>query len=195
MVPGDLSSAAFFLTAGLIVPDSNLILTNVGLNPTRTALLDVLKGMGADIRLLSIEQLNGELIGNLQVQTSRMRGGLIEGATTAAVIDEVPILAILGAASEQGLSVRDAGELRVKETDRIDALANNLRRMGVECSTTATSIDIPAANSACRGVRITRRSSHCDGIRYCRSVSRRSVYDRRRRSGIGFVSRVLFATS
>jgi 3-phosphoshikimate 1-carboxyvinyltransferase len=159
VVPGDLSSAAFFLVAGLIVPDSSLILTNVGLNPTRTALLDVLKGMGADIRLLSIEQLNGELVGNLQVKTSRMRGGVIEGAMTASVIDEVPILSILGAASEQGLSVRDAGELRVKETDRIDAIAQNLSRMGVECTTTATSIDIPGRQKL-RGSEIQSLGDH-----------------------------------
>jgi 3-phosphoshikimate 1-carboxyvinyltransferase len=142
VVPGDLSSAAFFLVAALIVPNSNLIITNVGLNPTRTALLDVLRGMGADIKLLSIEQLNGEIVGNLQVRTSRLRGGVIEGPVTAAVIDEVPILAILGAVSENGISVRDAGELRVKESDRIQAIAENLARMGVGCQTSENSLDI-----------------------------------------------------
>lgn len=143
VVPGDLSSAAFFLVAALIVPDSKLILTNVGLNPTRTALLDTLRSMGADLKLLSIEQVNGELIGNLQATTSRLRGGIIEGAITAAVIDEIPILSILGAVSQDGLIVKDAAELRVKETDRIAAIAQNLEAMGVRVSTTPNGIAIP----------------------------------------------------
>ena len=143
VVPGDLSSAAFFLVAALILPDSNLILINVGLNPTRTALLDVLRSMGANIKLLHLEETNGELIGNLQVQTSRLRGGTIEGAITAAVIDEIPALAVLGAASEEGLVVRNAGELRVKETDRIETIAQNLRHMNIAVETTADGLKIP----------------------------------------------------
>ena len=143
VVPGDLSSAAFFLVAALIIPNSEIVLANVGLNPTRTALLDVLGGMGAAIKILNIEQANGELIGNLQIRSSRMRGGIIEGAVTAAVIDEIPVLSILGAVSERGLIIRDAGELRVKETDRIEAISNNLRRMGVEVTATETSLEIP----------------------------------------------------
>ncbi len=143
VVPGDLSSAAFFIVAALIIPGSDLIITNVGLNPTRTALLDVLNGMGASIKLLHIEQVNGELIGNLQIKSSRMRGGVIEGATTAALIDEIPILSVLAAVSENGLIVRDAGELRVKETDRIDAIAGNLRRMGIKLNTSESALEIP----------------------------------------------------
>ncbi|HEX4811060.1 MAG TPA: 3-phosphoshikimate 1-carboxyvinyltransferase [Bryobacteraceae bacterium] len=143
IVPGDISSAAFFIVAALLAPDSDLIIANVGLNPTRTMLLDLLGGMGANIKLLRVEQVNGELIGNLQVKSSRLRGGVIEGATTAAVIDEIPILAVLGAASEEGLIVRDAGELRVKETDRIAAIADNLQRMGVTVQTTPDGMEIP----------------------------------------------------
>jgi 3-phosphoshikimate 1-carboxyvinyltransferase len=142
-VPGDLSSATFFLVAALIARDADLIIADVGLNPTRTAVLDVLRGMGASIKLLHIEQTNGELIGNLQIRTSRIRGGTIEGATTAAVIDEIPVFAVLGAVSEEGLIVRNAAELRVKETDRIDTLARNLRSMGIAVSTTADGIEIP----------------------------------------------------
>lgn len=142
VVPGDLSSAAFFIVAALIVPESDIIITNVGLNPTRTALLDVLRGMGADIKLLHIEQVNGEIVGNLQIKSSRVRGGVIEGATTAAVIDEIPVLSILGAVSQEGLIVRDAGELRVKETDRIQAIAENLQQLGIEVKTGETSLEI-----------------------------------------------------
>lgn len=143
VVPGDLSSAAFFIVAALILPGSDIILSNVGLNPTRTALLDILRSMGANIKLLHIEEVNGELIGNLQVQTSRVRGGMIEGALTAAVIDEVPILAVLGAASQEGLTIRNASELRVKETDRIETIARNLRGMNVTVNTTEDGLEIP----------------------------------------------------
>jgi 3-phosphoshikimate 1-carboxyvinyltransferase len=143
VVPGDISSAAFFIVAALITRDSDVIITNVGLNPTRTALLDVLRYMGADIRVLRIEQVNGELIGNLQIKSSAIKGGSIEGATTAALIDEIPVLAVLGALSQNGLVVRDAAELRVKETDRIETIAANLRRMGGTITTTHDTLEIP----------------------------------------------------
>lgn len=143
IVPGDISSAAFFLVAALILRESDLIIANVGLNPTRTALLDVLRGMGADIKLLHIEQVNGELMGNLQVRASRIRGGIIEGATTAALIDEIPVLSILGAVTEEGLAVRDAAELRVKETDRIETITQNLRRLGIVVNSFRDGMEIP----------------------------------------------------
>jgi 3-phosphoshikimate 1-carboxyvinyltransferase len=143
IVPGDISSAAFFLVAALITPESDLILTGVGLNPTRTALLDVLRFMGAQIKLLHVEEANGELIGNLQVRSSRIKGGVIEGATTAALIDEIPVLSVLGATSQDGLVIRDAAELRVKETDRIETIAANLRAMGVTLKTSHDGLQIP----------------------------------------------------
>ncbi len=143
IVPGDLSSAAFFLVAALMAKEADLAIANVGLNPTRTALLDFLVGAGAQIKILNLEQVNGELIGTLQVRTSRIRGGAIEGAMTAALIDEIPVLAILGAVSELGLSVKDAGELRVKETDRIATVAENLNRMGIRVTVRADGFEIP----------------------------------------------------
>jgi 3-phosphoshikimate 1-carboxyvinyltransferase len=143
VVPGDISSAAFFIVAALMAREADLTISNVGLNPTRTALLDVLSGMGAAIKLLHVEQVNGELIGNLQVRTSSIRGGTIEGATTATLIDEIPVLAVLGAVSELGLVVRDAAELRVKETDRIETIAHNLRRMNITVETTKDGLEIP----------------------------------------------------
>ncbi len=142
-VPGDLSGAAFFIVAALLVRDSELIITGVGLNPTRTALLDFLSSMGASFKLLHVEQVNGEMIGNLQIRSSRIEGGIIEAATTAALIDEIPVLAVLGAVSRNGLIVRNAGELRVKETDRIETIARNLRAMRINVKTTADSIEIP----------------------------------------------------
>jgi 3-phosphoshikimate 1-carboxyvinyltransferase len=158
-VPGDLSSASFFLVAALLARDADLIITNVGLNPTRTALLDVLRGMGANIKLLHIEQANGELIGNLKIQTSRVRGGVIEGATTAAVIDEIPVLSVLGAMSEDGLIVRNASELRVKETDRIETIADNLRRMQITINTTPDGFEIPGRQKF-RAAQIQSRGDH-----------------------------------
>jgi 3-phosphoshikimate 1-carboxyvinyltransferase len=127
-VPSDLSSAAFFLVAALLVREANLVIGGVGLNPTRAALLDFLLSMGADLRVLNLEQTGGEMIGDLLVRGGRIRGGVIEKQLTAALIDEIPVLAVLGAASEEGLEVRDASELRIKETDRIAAVAENFRR-------------------------------------------------------------------
>jgi 3-phosphoshikimate 1-carboxyvinyltransferase len=142
-VPGDLSSAAFFLVAALIVPESNLTIHGVGLNPTRSALLDFLAEMGAQIRILDVTSSGGELIGDVSIRTSRIRGGVLEKARTAALIDEIPVLAILGAASEEGLIVRDASELRVKETDRIATIAENFQRMGLAITLHQDGFEVP----------------------------------------------------
>jgi 3-phosphoshikimate 1-carboxyvinyltransferase len=143
VVPSDLSSAAFFLVAALLVPGARLSLNGVGLNPTRSALLDFLVGMGARIRVPKLESENGELIGDLVVEHSELRGGAIDGGLTAALIDEIPVLAVLGAATEEGITVRDAGELRIKETDRIRTVVDNLRRMGVEAEELPDGMVIP----------------------------------------------------
>jgi 3-phosphoshikimate 1-carboxyvinyltransferase len=142
-VPSDLSSAAFFIVAALLVPGSQLTIRGVGLNPTRSALLDFLTGMGARILIPTLESRNGELIGDIVVQHSDLKGGTVEGALTAALIDEIPVLAVLGAATEDGLTVRDAGELRVKETDRIRTVVENLRRLGVAAEERADGMVIP----------------------------------------------------
>jgi len=142
-VPGDLSSATFFLVAALLMPDADLVIHHVGLNPTRSALLDFLMSMGASIKVLDLHESGGELVGDLRVRTSRVSGGVIEGAMTAALIDEIPALAVLGAASDGGLTVRDASELRVKETDRIATLELNFRRMGIEIETAPDGFHIP----------------------------------------------------
>jgi 3-phosphoshikimate 1-carboxyvinyltransferase len=142
-VPGDLSSAAFFLVAAMLIPGSELVIENVGLNPTRTALLDWLIAAGARIQALDLAADNGEVTGRLLVRGAPCEGGVIEGATTAALIDEIPVLAVLGAASRRGLVVRDAAELRVKETDRIATLADNLRRMGVRIDAAPDGFSIP----------------------------------------------------
>ncbi|MFQ5816687.1 MAG: 3-phosphoshikimate 1-carboxyvinyltransferase [Terriglobia bacterium] len=132
-IPCDLSAAVFFLVAALLAPESNLVLPNVGLNPTRSAVLDFLLGLGAKISVLGLQELNGELIGELHVRASgRLRGGTIAGPQVARLIDELPALAVLGTQTAQGVRIRDARELRVKESDRIGALAENLRRLGAK---------------------------------------------------------------
>ncbi len=140
-VPGDLSSACFFLVAALLMKESDLVVHGVGVNPTRSALLDYLAGIGASIKVLDVRQIGGELIGDLRVRASRLHRGSVDGPLTAALIDEIPALAVLGAATG-GITVRDASELRIKETDRIATLESNFRRMGVEMETTADGFHI-----------------------------------------------------
>ena len=141
-VPGDLSSSAFFLSAALLIPDSNLVIGGVGLNPTRTALLDYLAGLGAEIRILNVGDQCGELVGDILVRGRVQRPGIISGALTASLIDEIPVLAVLGAATG-GLYVRDAAELRVKETDRIATIAENFARAGVEIEVREDGFTVP----------------------------------------------------
>jgi len=131
-VPGDLSSAVFFIAAASLLPDSNILIHNVGLNPTRTAILDLFAEMGASISMVSLKTSHGEVIGDLSVKGAALKGGVIEGSRIPLVIDELPMLAALGPYTEQGIEIRDAAELRVKESDRIAALAENLRRMGAK---------------------------------------------------------------
>jgi len=129
-IPGDLSSAVFFIAAACLFPDSNLMIHNVGLNPTRTAILDVFASMGASIQMISLRSAHGEVVGDLALKGAPLKGGIVSGEQIPLVIDELPMLAALGPYTEEGIEIRDAAELRVKESDRIAALAENLRRMG-----------------------------------------------------------------
>src|SRR5580698_5266203 len=133
-VPGDISSAAFFLCAALLFPDSNLVLDGLGMNPTRASLLDVITALGGRIKVLNVEELNGELIGTIQVNVSPngLRGMHIGGALSAQIIDELPVLAAIAPYTSDGMTIRDARELRVKESDRIALVAQNLRAMGAK---------------------------------------------------------------
>lgn len=159
LVPADLSSAAFFLVAASIVPGSDLLLRGVGLNPTRSTLLDFLLSAGASIRITNLDHANGEPVGDLRVSYAPLRGGVIEGETAAALIDEIPVLAVLGAVSEKGLVVRDAKELRVKETDRIATVAENMRRMGVAIQETPDGMTVPGGQRL-RGARVDSFGDH-----------------------------------
>jgi 3-phosphoshikimate 1-carboxyvinyltransferase len=158
-VPGDFSSAAFFIVAGLVAPDSNLILYNVGLNPTRTGILDVLIPMGGRVTVVNLEMMNGELIGNLHVESSTLRGGEIPESAVPGLIDELPVLAILGTQTEQGLTFRGAAELRVKESDRLAAVVENLRRMGAEVEEFTDGLRV-AGRQTLRGAEIDPHDDH-----------------------------------
>jgi 3-phosphoshikimate 1-carboxyvinyltransferase len=128
-VPGDISSAVFFIAAASLFPDSNLYIGNVGLNPTRSAILDFFVEMGAAISVVNLETKQGEVVGDIAVKGASLKGGVISGDRVALLIDELPMLAALGPYTEQGIEIRDAQELRVKESDRIKALVENLQRM------------------------------------------------------------------
>ena len=131
-IPGDISSAAFFLAASALFPGSNLVLDSLGLNPTRAAILDVLTSFGARVSVINLEEQHGELMGTVKVECSALKGGIISGDLTARLIDELPLLAAIGPYTDEGVEIRDAEELRVKESDRIAVTAGNLRRMGAE---------------------------------------------------------------
>ncbi|MEO1288710.1 MAG: 3-phosphoshikimate 1-carboxyvinyltransferase [Chloroflexota bacterium] len=131
-VPGDFSSAAFLIVAGLIVPDSDLTITGVNLNPTRTGLIDVLKQMGANIIVTATGEEAGEPVGDIHVQYTDLQGTEIGGDVVVRMIDEFPVLMVASLYAEGETIVRDARELRVKETDRIAVMANELRKLGAE---------------------------------------------------------------
>jgi len=132
VVPGDISSSAFFLCAAALFPNSQLLVPGLLLNPTRARLLDFLIGLGLRITMSGLEEQHGELVGSLQVEGGMLKGARISGGDTAALIDEIPVLAAIAPYSEEGIEIRDARELRVKESDRIASVATNLRLMGAE---------------------------------------------------------------
>jgi 3-phosphoshikimate 1-carboxyvinyltransferase len=146
-VPGDLSSAAFFLCAAALFPGSQLTITSLLMNPTRARLLDILTQLGLRISVTQLEEVHGELLGTLQVEGGRLQGASIAGADTAALIDEIPVLAAIAPYTEQGIEVRDAKELRVKESDRIASIAINLRAMGSQVEEREDGLKIPGGQT------------------------------------------------
>jgi 3-phosphoshikimate 1-carboxyvinyltransferase len=160
-VPGDLSSAVFFIAAASLLPESSLMIHNVGLNPTRTAILDVFASMGASIQVLGLKSSHGELVGDLAVKGASLKGAIIAGEQIPLVIDELPMLAALGPYTEEGIEIRDAAELRVKESDRIAALAENLRRMGATVEERVDGLKIAGRRAGkLHGAEIEPRGDH-----------------------------------
>jgi 3-phosphoshikimate 1-carboxyvinyltransferase len=152
-VPGDMSSAAFFLCAALLFEDSNLVLDALGMNPTRAAMLDVISAMGGMIKVLDVQETHGEMAGTIQVNRGRVLGGIdIAGERAAQLIDELPVIAAIAPYTEGGVRIRDARELRVKESDRIALVVKNLRAMGAEVVEHEDGMDIPGGQRLRGGV-------------------------------------------
>jgi 3-phosphoshikimate 1-carboxyvinyltransferase len=158
-VPGDLSSVTFFLCAAALFPGSSLVVDSVLLNPTRSVVLDVLSGMGVKINFLKVEEQYGELVGTMQAEGGIFQGGEIRGAQSAALIDELPAIAAIAPYSARGVEIRDAAELRVKESDRIRAVVHNLRAMGAEVEEFPDGMRIPGGQKL-RGAKVESFDDH-----------------------------------
>jgi 3-phosphoshikimate 1-carboxyvinyltransferase len=158
-VPGDISSSAFFLCAAALFPDSQLVVQDLLMNPTRARLLDVLIGMGVGISVKQLEEHHGELVGTVQVEGGKLKGTTLRGSDSAALIDEIPVFAAIAPYTENGIEIHDAKELRVKESDRIAAVAMNLRAMGAEVEEFEDGMKIPGGQKL-RGARIDSLGDH-----------------------------------
>ncbi|PGL71950.1 3-phosphoshikimate 1-carboxyvinyltransferase [Bacillus sp. AFS055030] len=163
IVPGDISSAAFFLVAGSIVPNSEILLKNVGVNPTRTGILTVLERMGANITLEDEKVVNGEPIANIRVKSSKLKSTVIGGAEIPTCIDELPILALAAALADGETIIKDAQELRVKETDRIKTVVTELTNLGVSIEATKDGMIIQG-NSSLKGTNVNSHGDHRMGM-------------------------------
>ena len=158
-VPGDLSSVTFFLCAAAIFPGSSLLVDSVLLNPTRSVVLDVLSGMGLNVHFLKVEDQHGELVGTMQAEGGVFQGGTIRGEQSAALIDELPAIAAVAPYSARGVEIRDAAELRVKESDRISAVVQNLRAMGAEVEEFPDGMRVPGGQKL-RGAKVESFDDH-----------------------------------
>ena len=158
-VPGDISSAAFFIAAGLIVPDSEILIHNVGINPTRSGILKVCRDMGADLTLLDENQESGEPAADILVKSSSLHGTVIEGALIPTLIDELPVIAAMACFAEGQTIIRDAAELKVKESNRIEAMVRSLSAMGADVKETEDGMVIHGKRPL-HGARIDSRADH-----------------------------------
>lgn len=158
-VPGDISSAAYFIVAGLITPHSEITIRNVGINPTRDGILTVCENMGANVKLSNIKEDTGEPVADITVSTSSLHGCTIEGDMIPKLIDEIPIIAVMAAFAEGTTIIKDAQELKVKESNRIDVMVKNLSSMGVEIEGTDDGMIIRGGRPL-YGTSIDTRSDH-----------------------------------
>jgi 3-phosphoshikimate 1-carboxyvinyltransferase len=159
MIPGDISSAAFFICAAALFPGSQLTITGLLMNPTRARLLDFMIQMGVQISVTELEEHHGELVGTVQISGGKLKGLTITGSDTAALIDEIPVLAAIAPYTTSGMEIRDAGELRVKESDRIATVAANLRAMGVKVEEEPAGLRIPGGQSL-HGAEVDSHGDH-----------------------------------
>jgi len=160
-IPGDISSAAFFIVAGCILPDTKIVIKNVGLNPTRSGVLDILKKMGARIEIQSPKSKiqNKEPIGNIIVQTSILRGIRISPGEVVRAIDEIPIIMVAACFAKGETVIEGVGELRVKETDRVKSMVTNLRKMGADVKVEGDSLKVKGGKEL-HGARVSSYGDH-----------------------------------
>lgn len=163
VVPGDISSAAFWLVAGSIVPGSELVVENVGVNPTRTGILEALAMMGADIQLENQREVAGEPVADVRVRSSQLKSCTIAGDIIPRLIDEIPILAVAATFAEGTTIIRDAAELRVKESDRITVMAQQLNKMGGKITELPDGMEITGGN-ALVGAEVDSHTDHRIGM-------------------------------
>lgn len=159
VVPGDISSAAFWLVAGAIVPNSELVVENVGINPTRTGILEVLRSMGANIVEENPRIVTGEPVADLRVKASKLKGCTIEGDIIPRLIDEIPIIAVAATCAEGTTRIKDAAELRVKESDRLAVMARELTKMGAKITEYPDGMEI-AGGTPLNGVETDSYTDH-----------------------------------
>jgi len=163
IVPGDISSAAFWLVAAAIVPDSDIWIENVGVNPTRTGVLEVLQQMGAEITLAQQRTVAGEPVADIHIQHGQLQGTMIEGAVIPRLIDEIPILAVAALFADGVTTIRDAAELRVKESDRLMAMASQLQKMGAQITEHPDGLEIQG-NATLQGSEVDSFGDHRVGM-------------------------------
>ncbi|MFS0656537.1 3-phosphoshikimate 1-carboxyvinyltransferase [Bacillus sp. 179-C3.3 HS] len=163
-VPGDISSAAFFLVAGSIVPNSRIVLKNVGLNHTRTGIIDVLQQMGANLEINEVEAKGGEPYGDLIISTSSLKGIEISGDIISRLIDEIPIIALLATQAEGTTVIKDAAELKVKETNRIDTVVSELKKLGADIEATEDGMKIHGKTTLKGGAMTSSYGDHRIGM-------------------------------
>ncbi|HHV15481.1 MAG TPA: 3-phosphoshikimate 1-carboxyvinyltransferase [Gelria sp.] len=159
-VPGDISAAAFFLVAATIVPGSELKIYNVGVNPTRTGIIDILQQMGANIKLENQRTIGGEIMADIIVTAAQLKGVKIAGEVIPRLIDELPVLAVAMAVAEGESEVREAGELRIKETDRIAAICSELGKMGVAITELEDGFRIKGKEQPLKGAKVDSHGDH-----------------------------------
>jgi 3-phosphoshikimate 1-carboxyvinyltransferase len=187
LIPGDISSSAFFLCAAALFPGSRLIIQDLLMNPTRARLLDILISMGVGISVTQLEEHHGELVGTVQIEGRKLKGATITGADTAALIDEIPVFAAIAPYTENGIEIRDARELRVKESDRITAVAMNLRAMGAQVEELEDGFKIPGGQRL-HGAEIDSLGDHRIAMAFAIAALRASGDTRIRRADAAVIS-------
>jgi 3-phosphoshikimate 1-carboxyvinyltransferase len=163
-VPGDISSAAFFLVAGAITPNSSITLKDVGMNPTRTGIIDVLQQMGATLKIENERIVNFEPVADLTISTSSLKGTEISGDLIPRLIDEIPIIALLASQASGETVIKDASELKVKETNRIDTVVNELTKLGIKIQSTDDGMIITGTNTPLSGSQVSSYGDHRIGM-------------------------------